>query len=132
MKLGREFLAFGLVGVAGFVVDVGMLYLAAPLLGWYAARVLSFVAAATATWVLNRRYTFTARQSGTSLGREYVRYLVTMLGGAAVNYAVYVATLHLVDGRWAPALGVALGSCAGLVVNFASARQIVFKSKRNP
>lgn len=130
MKLGREFLAFGLVGVAGFVVDVGVLYLAAPLLGWYAARVLSFVAAATATWALNRRYTFTARQSGTSLGREYLRYLLTMLGGALVNYAVYVATLHAVDGRWAPALGVALGSCFGLVVNFLSARHLVFKAKR--
>ena len=130
MKLGREFLAFGLVGVAGFAVDVGVLYLAAPWLGWYAARVLSFVAAATATWALNRRYTFTARHSDTSLGREYLRYLLTMLGGALVNYAVYVATLHTVDGRWAPALGVALGSCLGLVVNFLSARHLVFKAKR--
>ena len=130
MKLGREFLAFGLVGVAGFAVDVGVLYLAAPWLGWYAARVLSFVAAATATWLRNRRYTFIARRSATSLGREYLRYLFTMLAGALVNYAVYVATLHAVDGRWAPALGVALGSCFGLVVNFLSARHLVFKAKR--
>lgn len=130
MKLGREFLAFGLVGVAGFVVDVSVLYLAAPWLGWYAARVLSFLAAATATWALNRRYTFTTRESGTSLGREYLRYLVTMLGGAAVNYAVYVTTLHWIDGPWAPALGVALGSCAGLVVNFLSARHLVFRARR--
>ncbi len=130
MKLGREFLAFGLVGVAGFVVDVSVLYLAAPWLGWYAARVLSFVAAATATWALNRRYTFTTRTSGTSLGREYLRYLVTMLGGAAVNYAVYVMALHWIDGPWAPALGVALGSCAGLVVNFLSARHLVFGARR--
>ncbi|AMM24625.1 GtrA family protein [Variovorax sp. PAMC 28711] len=132
MKLGREFLAFGLVGVAGFVVDVSVLYLAAPWLGWYAARVLSFVAAATATWALNRRYTFTTRHADTSLGREYLRYLVTMLGGAAVNYAVYVATLHWVGGPWAPALGVALGSCTGLVVNFLSARYFVFRARRGP
>lgn len=131
MKPGREFAAFALVGVAGFGVDLGVLYLSAPMLGWYAARVLSFVAAATATWALNRRYTFTARRSDTALWREYLRYLFTMLGGAAVNYAVYAATLHFVEGRWAPALGVALGSCFGLVVNFASARQWVFKSKRD-
>lgn len=130
MKLGREFLAFGLVGVAGFVVDVGVLYLAAPWLGWYAARVLSFVAAATATWALNRRFTFADRRADTSLGREYLRYLVTMLGGAAVNYAVYVATLHALAGPWAPALGVALGSGVGLGVNFVSARSLVFRTQR--
>lgn len=130
MKIAREFLVFGIVGVIGFAVDVSVLYLAAPALGWYAARVLSFLAAATATWALNRRYTFAARQSDTSLGREYLRYLVTMLGGAALNYAAYVATLHWVDGRWAPALGVALGSCAGLTLNFLSARHLVFKAKR--
>ncbi|WP_371437452.1 GtrA family protein [Polaromonas sp.] len=130
MKLGREFLAFGLAGVAGLIVDVSVLYLAAPVLGWYAARVLSFVAAATATWALNRRYAFPERESGISLGREYLRYLLTMLGGAAVNYAVYVATLHWLHGAWVPALGVALGSCVGLVLNFTSARYLVFKTKR--
>ncbi len=130
MKIGREFLAFGVVGVIGLGVDVGVLYLAAPVLGWYAARVLSFLAAATTTWALNRRYTFSARQSDTSIGREYLRYLASMLGGAVLNYAAYVATLHWVGGRWAPALGVALGSCAGLTANFLSARHLVFKAKR--
>lgn len=131
MKIAREFLAFGVVGVIGLAVDIGLLYLAAPLLGWYVARALSFLAAATTTWALNRRYTFAARQSDTSIGREYLRYLFTMLGGAVVNYAVYVATLHWVGGAWAPALGVALGSCAGLALNFLSARHLVFKAKRH-
>ena len=49
MKLGREFLSFAVVGAIGFVVDVAVLYLAAPLLGWYGARVVSFLAAASAT-----------------------------------------------------------------------------------
>ena len=132
MKLGREFLTFAAVGIVGLGVDVGVLYLAAPVFGWYAARVLSFLAAASATWALNRRYTFAARSSNTSIWREYLGYLVTMLGGAVVNYAVYVATLHWIDGRWAPALGVALGSCAGLTLNFLSARQLVFKARRGP
>ena len=43
MKLGREFLSFAVVGAAGFVVDVAVLYLLAPVLGWYGARVLSFL-----------------------------------------------------------------------------------------
>lgn len=130
MRLGREFLTFGAVGVAGLAVDVAVLYLLAPWLGWYVARALSFVAAATTTWALNRRYTFTTRHAGTPLAREYLRYLLTMLGGAAVNYGVYVVTLHWLAGPWAPALGVALGSCAGLALNFLSARHLVFRKQR--
>lgn len=129
MKLGREFLSFAVVGAIGFVVDVTVLYLAAPLLGWYGARVLSFLAAATATWALNRRYTFSARSANASALREYLGYLVTMLGGAVVNYGAYVLVLHWFTGPWAPAAGVALGSCAGLVVNFLSARYLVFRAK---
>ncbi|QFZ82351.1 MULTISPECIES: GtrA family protein [Variovorax] len=129
MKIGREFLSFAVVGAAGFVVDVVVLYLLAPLLGWYGARVLSFLAAATATWALNRRYTFSARRSDGSVLREYLGYLVTMLGGAVVNYGAYVLVLHWATGQWAPAAGVALGSCAGLGVNFLSARYLVFRAK---
>ncbi|MGJ3702582.1 GtrA family protein [Variovorax sp. AFSI2.2] len=127
MKLGRQFLSFAVVGAIGFVVDVAVLYLMAPLLGWYGARVLSFLAAATATWALNRRYTF--RRSEASVLREYLGYLVTMLGGAVVNYGAYVLVLHWFTGPWAPAAGVALGSCAGLVVNFLSARYLVFRAR---
>jgi putative flippase GtrA len=127
MKLGRQFLSFAVVGAIGFVVDVAVLYLVAPLLGWYGARVVSFLAAATATWALNRRYTF--RRSQASVLREYLGYLVTMLGGAVVNYGAYVLVLHWATGPWAPAAGVALGSCAGLVVNFLSARYLVFRAR---
>ncbi len=130
MKSGREFLSFGVVGAIGFVADVGVLYLASPHLGWYGGRVLSWTAAATATWLLNRHFTFRARRSGASIAREYLHYMLTMLGGALVNYAAYVLTLHWVGGSWGPALGVAAGSCAGLVVNFASARYLVFRAAR--
>ena len=132
MKAGREFLAFAVVGAAGFVVDVAVLYLAAPLLGWYGARVLSCLAAATAPRAMNRRYTFSGRRSDVSVLREYLGYLVTMLGGAVVNYGAYVLVLHWLEGPWVPALGVAAGSCAGLAVNFLAARHLVFKSRRSP
>ena len=132
MKLGREFLTFAAVGVVGLGVDVAVLYLAAPALGWYVARGISFLAAASTTWALNRHYTFSARSSNTSIWREYLGYLATMLAGAALNYAVYVATLHWVGATtpWVPALGVALGSIAGLAINFLSARHLVFKARR--
>lgn len=139
----QQFLRFGAVGAVGFVVDAGMLYASAPVLGWYGARVLSFLAAATATWFLNRRYTFvevaaaegaTSRATGAAapklVGRQYSQYLLSMLLGGCVNYAVYAATLHWIHGPFAALLGVALGSCAGLGVNFAAASRIVFRTTR--
>ncbi|MDP9606881.1 GtrA family protein [Variovorax sp. NFACC27] len=132
MKIGREFLAFAAVGVIGLVVDVVVLYLLAPLLGWYVARVVSFLAAATTTWAFNRRYTFAASAAASrSIWREYLGYLATMAAGAVLNYGAYVLTLHWVEGRWAAALGVALGSLAGMSANFLSARYLVFRSHRN-
>lgn len=61
-------------------------------------------------------------------------YLLAMLGGAAVNYAIYIAVIHElteVFGVLTPALGVALGSLGGMAVNFASARSIVFRKTHN-
>ncbi len=128
MNLPRQFLVFCAIGTLGFLVDVTVLYALAPLLGWLAGRIVSFLAAATATWWFNRRFTFAegAAKGGGPAAAQYARYLVSMLGGAAVNYGAYAATLLLVAHPHAPALGVALGSIAGLGINFLSARFLVF------
>ncbi len=50
-----EFVRFGAVGTAAFVVDTTVLYLALWAgLGLYAGRVVSYLAAATFTWYGNR------------------------------------------------------------------------------
>lgn len=123
----RRLLSFGIAGGIGFVVDAGLLYLLAPHLGWYAGRVLSFWGAATATWLINRRFTFTDSARRLPLWQEYLRYLAAMLGGAVVNYTAYVAVLHSLEGPAAPLIGVAAGSIAGMGVNYLSARYMVFR-----
>lgn len=132
MKGGlRQFLAFSVVGTIGLLVDMAVLSAAAPLLGLYSGRVLSFAAAVTTTWFLNRRFTFAqaaAAHEG-SVGSQYLRYVVSMLGGAAVNYAVYALTLQFLALPHAPLWGVAFGSIAGLGLNFASARVLVFRRR---
>ncbi|MEO6852677.1 MAG: GtrA family protein [Rhodoferax sp.] len=128
MKPSPQFLRFCMVGIVGLGVDLAVLYATAWALGWYGARVLSFTAAATATWWLNRRYTFQAADN-TSVWTQYSRYMVSMLGGAVLNYTAYVATLHWVDLPGKAALGVALGSCAGLLSNYLTARHLVFKNQ---
>ncbi len=130
MKHVPRFLRFCIVGVLGLLVDLAVLYATAWALGWYAARVLSFIAAASFTWWLNSRFTFAAEaRQGPSAARQYLGYMTSMLGGAVLNYAAYVATLHWLDLPGKAALGVAFGSCAGLACNYLSAQHLVFKQK---
>ena len=50
-------------------------------------------------------------------------------GGMAVNFLVYgLALSALRQAWWTPGAAVACGSAAGLVVNFVSAKFLVFKS----
>ena len=127
----RQFLRFALAGIVGFVVDVGVLYIALALgLGYYLGRGVSFLAAAFTTWQINRRYTFPIR-SGEHWSAEWLRYLLAMLGGGAVNCGCYAALVYgLPTTAYLPALAVAVGSIAGLTVNFLTARFWVFKERR--
>jgi len=128
LTLIRQFGAFGVVGVLGFLVDAGTLYLTRWLgIGLIVGRVVSYLTAATSTWVLNRRYTFTSREDYRPL-HEWALFMISQLAGAAFNLGVYawlVTTSKLVSDE--PVLGVAAGSLAGMLVNFFVARKFVFK-----
>lgn len=126
----RQFILFLLAGAAGFLVDVGVLYLALYAgAGYYLGRVISFVFAATSTWSINRRHAF-AREAGERLLHEWVRYLFAMLGGGLVNYAVYAACIaFLPHTGWLPLLAVAAGAICGLLVNFTGAKTWVFRAR---
>jgi putative flippase GtrA len=125
----RQFISFGIVGVAGFVVDAGVLYCAlAAGLGLYAGRIISYLTAATTTWILNRRYTFGRSSGGRSLIGEWARFVFSQLSGAAVNLSTYGLLVYF--SPWVarnPVIGVAFGSIAGLLVNFVAARSYAFK-----
>ncbi|MYM28614.1 GtrA family protein [Duganella sp. CY15W] len=126
-KLAGQLLRFAVTGVIGFGADVAVLYCALALgCGPYLGRLLSFLAAVYVTWRINRRYTFT---SSGSPWREWWRYLGAMSGGALLNLGAYTLTLWLLPpAAWLPALGVAIGSLAGMALNFLSAKFFVFKS----
>ena len=128
-----RFLRFAIVGALGFVVDAGVLALVlhSGLAGFHAGRCLSFLAAASFTWALNRRFTFADRAASRgSRGAQWARYVAAMSAGAAVNYAVYALVL-----AWAgytaliAPFAVAAGSIAGLGVNFSAARWFVFAAR---
>ena len=131
MRLRRQLLLFGVGGVIGFIVDAGILQLLVWGLAWdrYSGRLISFLCAATATWVFNRHFTFQGLHRHSLFG-EWTRYIVAMSGGFACNFAMYSALVLLfnIDRQWL-ILAVAAGSVAGMGVNFFASRHWVFRKK---
>lgn len=124
----KQFILFGIVGTIGFVVDAGILYAGLWAgLGYYFGRVVSYLCAATVTWALNRRFTF--KSANDNKRGEWVKFVALNLAGFTVNYGTYAACLAL-DPLFVqhPVLAVAAGSIAGLFVNFAVNKYLVFKA----
>ena len=126
--LAQEFLRFGVVGTIGFLVDSGVLYGAIALgAGLYLGRAISYLAAASATWALNRAWTFRGRGSG-PVHQQWALFVAVNLVGFVLNYGTYallVATVPVVAAH--PILGVAAGSIAGMFANFFLSRAVVFR-----
>jgi len=132
-KKQKELLSFGVVGVLGYVVDVLITSLLHPLAGPYVARIPSFICAATVTWAFNRKLTFAnTEKRHRSLLKEYLHYLGLMIFGLVVNYIVYAISITLIGGdkRYAIVSCVALGSLAGMVVNYMNSKKHLYRTKQ--
>lgn len=128
MNTLREFLLFGIAGVCGFVVDTAVLYALEEALGPFYARGVSFLAAVLTTWLINRAFAFRERSSAMSRKREFLLYLVLMLAGGMANYGVYswlVVSYPLVQQHLV--IGVAIGSIAGMIINFVVSRYVLYR-----
>ncbi len=121
---------FSLIGGIGFVIDSAVLYsvLYAFSLDLYTARVISYLAAASFTWLLNRHFTFNRFKDPERL-KQWIKFLTFNAIGGAVNYTVYALAVtfsnFIAD---YPITGVALGSISGLAFNYNCSRFFVFKS----
>lgn len=125
-----RFFRFCLVGAVGFLLDAATLYwlLALTALGPLPARLLSYLVAATGTWLLNRRYTFLDGEGGRPPHREWLHYLAMNAVGGGVNYLTYallVLTVAAVHSQ--PVLGVAVGSAVALLFNYLANKHWVFR-----
>jgi putative flippase GtrA len=138
--LPGQILRFGIVGAIGFLVDAGLLQAMLRLgLGYYGGRLVSFLAAATTTWILNRSFTFRRETppepapAPTHPAGEWLAYLGLMVIGGVINYGTYALAIAMSEPvRRYPVLGVALGSIAGMAVNFWTAKTMVFERKAKP
>jgi putative flippase GtrA len=119
----KAFLSFAGVGVAGFLVDFGLLFAIttfsniSPIL----ARLPSFLAAATITWLLNARFTFGVPAN---TWRSWTKYISVNSFGFALNYLIYAALVWFIDVY--PLLAVAAASIIALAVNYLATSHFVF------
>jgi len=125
----RQLFQFSLVGAVGFVVDAGILMLLVRYGAWHAlaARCISFPAAVTATWWLNRTYVFRGRRSETIAG-EYGLYVGVQAIGALINIAVFAGIVLLLpaSGQF-PVTVLAVASAIALIFNYSAARVCIFR-----
>ncbi len=118
-------LRFGVVGLAGFLVDAAVLALmvhglhANPILG----RAVSAPVAILLTFVCNRYWSF-ASLNRRAIGAAFASYVSTQGAGLLCNLAVYSAALLVVPG---PLTALAIASATAMFVNYLGARFWAFR-----
>lgn len=126
--LDYSLVRFAIVGMGGFVVDSTVfsllfVYLELPLV---TARVVAFVAAATATYLGNRLFTF-QNKSEDRLA-QFIKYFAVVSFSAVPNLLVFKLLTMLF---WQNNLGVAIAFVSGILIgmlsNFVLSRSLVFK-----
>jgi putative flippase GtrA len=116
---------FALVGGIGFIADAGALALLLRMspLGPLAARVISIGLALTATWILNRTFTFQPSRRGLAL--EGARYGGVGIATSLLNYLVYSALLLAVPAT-SPLAALAVASLVAMALSFLGYARLVF------
>ena len=125
--LGEQFLKFAIIGTAGFVWDTAVVYATAPLVGPYAAGIISFIIVGCINWIANRWWTYRDLPHG-AMHHQLVRFLGANAVGFVLNrgtYSVLIYTQPLF--RHYLILPVAAGGLAGMFVNFFLSRRMVFR-----
>ncbi len=133
-----SFYRFAFVGSLGFLVDLSV-YVLFSLIGPHLlARAIAFWCAASSNWYLNRRFTFASQESNKLA--QWSLFLLTSLLGFVPNMGVYYLTMQWGESSndlpsavillW-PYISLVPGVLAGLVVNFLTAKYLVFRVKAN-
>lgn len=135
-RLGPSFLRYLLAGGFGFFVDWGGMELLVRLgVSVYAARAFSMTFAIFCTYLLHRNFTFADAARPARTEAQLAAFVACQLFAAAVNYGVFCLLLALLpqpEGFFARMIALCGGVGAGLAVNFALLRFLVFPEKGAP
>ena len=125
--LAVQFLRFGIVGVAGLMIDTATVYALRHALGLYGAGLVAYFTAATGNWMLNRAWTFRGQGSGPA-HRQWAWFLVANLAGFVLNRGTYMLLVTFLPAAAdQPVIATAAGAIAGMGVNFILSRRLVFR-----
>jgi len=123
--------AFLGIGAAGFLCEAVVLTIVAswtgvgPVLG----RFVSFPAAVTLTWLLNRRFVFESRRD-LAPAVEYAGYFAIQVIGAVINLAAYMSSLWVWPMLGAvPIVPLAIGSGTAMMFNFLMLRWLLYRGR---
>ncbi len=128
-RIDPAFLRFGLVGVAGFIVDALVLHAMTGVAGLspFVGRFVSFPVAVLATWLLNRSFTF-RHQTVHTPWRQALVYAGVQGAGGVANVGVYSLALSLEPSlKHMLLVPLAFGSAAGLCLTFLGSKHIAFR-----
>ena len=130
MTLAEQASRFVIVGAIGFVVDGGILTLLyhgfdVKLLD---ARLVSFAAAVTITWYLNRRHTFAASKADNAID-EWWRYTLVNSVGALINLGLFLWLVYrfAILAAW-PIVPLAMAATVALIFNFFASKHVAFRA----
>ncbi|HEY3815222.1 MAG TPA: GtrA family protein [Caulobacteraceae bacterium] len=127
-KFDPAFIAFGFVGVTGFITD--RLVLAADMalgMDHLSGRFVSYPIAIGVTWFLNRTFTFRNAAAHHPPLKQALIYVAVQVGGAVVNIGAYELAIWLMPALVKHLLiPLAIGSAVGLCVTFAGSRKLAF------
>ena len=122
-----DFLRFGIVGAAGFVVNTACVYALRGLIGLPAAGVLAWALSATVTWWLNRSWTFAGRGAG-AMHHQWLRFISVNFLGFILYYTTFLILIsHFRLCAAQPVIAIFGGVLVGMVSNFTLSRQLVFR-----
>ena len=123
---GSGGVSFGCAGIAGYGLGGSVLTALAPLIGADRAWCCGWLAAATLTWILNRRFTF--RCSHPHCRHEWLRWLRSQALGGLVGGATFHLLMH---SGFTLNVALALSTGVGACFNYFAGRSAV-RSRPKP
>lgn len=120
-----QLIRFGLVGASGYFVNLVVFALATQLADIHhiAAAVVAFAVAVSNNFILNRHWTFRARQG--SAGPQAARFLTVSVAGLAINLAVLALLVDVLGLAELP--GQAVAVAVAMPFNFLGNRLWTFQ-----
>ena len=139
----RQLIKYCLVGASSTVIDLGIYWILsriAPDTAWWLLKSISFCFGVTNGFIWNRRWTFRARDLGTSR-QQYPKFVLTNVIGLGLNLVITKVFLILFTGKLVfganpEARTVMLASLCAIPIiviwNFSASRLWTFRAPKTP